>query len=431
MKNSICSFVLVLLCIALAVVVAVFGISGLGLQSVFEDDAINKGLDLVGGSSITFRAIPEEDAEDFSMSEALTTVEDMLRERLDSLSYHEAVITHVGEDKIRVDIPGIGNPEEASRKLGSTAKLEFRDSNNNLIMEGDCVKNAVAIYGQTGNGLGSEWYVSMEFNAEGAKLFEQATTEMAALKDSNMNYISIILDGETLSAPSVDAPIYGNSCIITGSFTDEEANWLADLISAGKLPVELIEIENRYVGATLGQTALSSILLAAAIGILLVMLFMTIVYRVPGFVSVISLIGYVAIFVICIIYFRVNLSLPGIAGVILTIGMAVDSNVVIYERIKEELNSGKTTRAAVRAGFGGAFSAILDSNITTIIAAIVLIYFGVGAVSGFAITLLIGVLISLFTALVVTRVLLYSLADMGVSPRLMGAKKKKNTDVEA
>ena len=171
--------------------------------------------------------------------------------------------------------------------------------------------------------------------------------------------------------------------------------------------------------------------MAGAIGILLVMVFMILVYRVPGLVSSIALVGYIAIFAILLVYFRVNLSLPGIAGIILTIGMAVDANVIIYERIREELNTGKSTRAAVKAGFGRAFTAIFDSNITTIIAAAVLIYYGVGAVKGFAITLLMGVLISLFTALVVTRVLLYALVNMGVGPWLLGAKKKKNTDTQA
>jgi len=431
MKNSVCSFVLMLLCIVLAVVVAIFGVSGIGLKSVLEDDAINKGLDLVGGSSVTFRAIPDEDAEDFNMAEALDTVETILRQRLDSASYHEAVIARVGDDQIRVDIPGIENPEEATAMLGSTAKLEFRDSSGNVIMEGDMVKNAAAQYGETGNGIGQQYYVALELTGEGAKLFADATESMAALKDSGMNYIGIYLDGEPYSQPSVEERIDGGSCVITGQFTQEQAMMLAGVIKSGKLPVELEEIENRFVGPTLGSDALDKSIKAGAIGILLVMVFMILVYRVPGVVSALALVGYVAVFAILLVFFRVNLSLPGIAGIILTIGMAVDANVVIYERIKEELNMGKSSRAAVRAGFKSAFTAIFDSNITTIIASAVLIYYGVGAVKGFAITLLMGVLISLFTALVVTRVLLYSLADMGVCPWLLGAKKKKNTDAEA
>lgn len=430
MKNSVCSFILMLLCIVLVVVTAVYGIGVLGLKSVFDDDAINKGLDLVGGSSVTYRAVADGKSEDFDMSDALNTVETMLRQRLDSLSYHEATITRVGDDKIRVDIPGIDDPEEATKKLGSTAKLEFRDSNGDVILEGDKVKSAVAAY-QDVSGYGADYIVSLEFNEEGSKLFADATGEMAALSESGMNYIGIYLDNELISRPSVSERIDGGQCYISGDFDQSSASYLAEIISAGKLPVELEEIENRFVGPTLGSDALEKSIKAGAIGVVLVMLFMIIVYRVPGVVSALSFVGYIAIFAILIVYFKVNLSLPGIAGVILTIGMAVDSNVVIYERIKEELNSGKSTRAAVRSGFGRAFTAIFDSNITTIIAAAVLIYFGVGAVKGFAITLLMGVLISLFTALVVTRVLLYALTDMGVSPWLMGAKRKKNNDVEA
>lgn len=432
MKNSVCSFLLMLLCIVLAVVIAIFGISGIGLKSVMEDDAINKGLDLVGGSSVTYQAKADDKGEDFDMVTAMNTVEAMLRQRLDSLSYHEATIARVGEDKIRVEIPGIDNPEEATKKLGSTAKLEFRNSSGEVIFEGTEVKDAFASYGETGKGFGQEYFVSLQFTNEGAKLFGEATGAMAALKDSGMNYIGIYLDNELISQPSVDERIDSDSCIITGAFTQEDATWLADIIAAGKLPVELEEIENRFIGATLGSDALSNSIKAGAIGILLVMIFMILVYRVPGVVSALSLVGYIAIFAILLVYFRVNLSLPGIAGIILTIGMAVDSNVVIYERIKEELNTGKSTRAAVKAGFGRAFTAIFDSNITTIIAAAVLIYYGVGAVKGFAITLLMGVLISLFTALVVTRVLLYALTNMGVNPWLLGAKKsKKNDDVNA
>ncbi len=430
MKNSVCSFVLMFLCIVLAVVVAICGVGDLGLKSVMEDDAINKGLDLVGGSSVTFKAIADEEDADFDMVEALNTVETMLRQRLDSMSYHEATIARVGTDKIRVDIPGIDNPEEATQKLGSTAKLEFRNSSGEVIMEGDKVVNAVADYRDV-SGYGAEYIVSLEFNNEGAQLFSDATAEMAALKSSGMNYIEIWLDQDMISRASVEDRIPDGNCFISGGFDAEGANWLAGIISAGKLPVELEEVENRYVGPTLGSDALSTSLKAGAIGILLVMVFMILVYRVPGAVSAISLVGYISVFAILIVYFRVNLSLPGIAGIILTIGMAVDSNVVIYERIKEELNTGKSTRAAVRAGFKSAFTAIFDSNITTIIAAAVLIFYGVGAVKGFAITLLMGVLISLFTALVVTRVLLYSLVDMGVGPWLMGAKKKKNTDLDA
>ncbi len=427
MKNSISSFVLMLLCIVLCVTVAFYGVDVLGIKSVTEDDAINKGLDLVGGSSVTYKAIPEENME-ITMEEAMTTVEAMLRQRLDTLGYSEGTIARVGSEQLRVEIPGIDDPEEAVRTLGSTAKLEFRDYNGNVLFGGEAVEEAVASYGETGMGLGQEYFVSLSFTKEGRTLFAKATEEAAKNKNAGTNFIDIYLDEECISHASVDEKIDSDSCIIHGNFTQEDAVVLADLISAGKLPVELEEIELRYVGPTLGSNALSTSLIAGAIGIALVMLFMILVYRLPGLVSSIALVGYVAIIAILLVYYRVNLSLPGIAGIILTIGMAVDANVIIYERVKEELNAGKTVRAAVKEGFKGATSAIVDANVTTLIAAAVLMYYGVGAVYGFAITLLIGTLVSLFTSLVVTRVLLTSIANMGVGSWIMGGKKMKNIE---
>ncbi len=432
MKKSVCSFVLMLLCIVLVSVVALFGVSELGLPGVFDENAINKGLDLAGGSSVTYVAEPDEETEDFNMAEAMATVETMLRQRLDTLGYTEATIAKMGDDKIRVEIPGVDDPEKALQMLGSTAKLEFMNSAGEVFMDGKEVKSATAAYGPVNDSVKNEYFVSLEFTSEGGKKFADATEAAAKLASTEQNYISIIMDGDTVnpvSVASVRERIDGGNCIISGgdNFDEEYAKYLAEIISAGKLPVELREIELRYVGPSLGAQALDSSVFAAAIGILLVMIFMILVYRVPGIVSALSLAAYTAIFLIIIVGFKVNLSLPGIAGVILTIGMAVDSNVVIYERIKEELNAGKSTKAAVKAGFDRAFTAIFDSNITTIIAAAVLWYFGSGAIRGFAITLFAGVVISLFTALFVTRVLLYAVTDMGAGRWMLGAKNDKKS----
>ena len=428
MKNSVCSFVLTLLCIVLCVTVAICGVSSIGLKSVMDDDAINKGLDLVGGSSITFKALPDESVEDFDMDAALTKVETILRDRLDSLSYSEATIARVGDDQIRVEIPGISDPNAASETLGSTAKLEFKDADGNVIFEGDRVKGAVANFGPVGNSMASEHHVVLEFTADGQNEFAKATAAAAARKSEGKNYIDIELDGRNISHASVDQTINNSTCTISGGFTQEAAIELAGLIDSGNLPVELEEIDLRHVGATLGSDALSTSLMAGAIGIALVMLFMLLVYRLPGFISVIALVSYIAIFAVLVVGFRVNLSLPGIAGIILTIGMAVDANVIIYERVKEELAAGKTVRSAVKNGFKGATSAIVDSNVTTIIAAVVLVVLGSGAVYGFGITLLIGTLVSMFTSLVVTRILLVSLANMGAGAWLMGAKRVKSAE---
>ncbi|MCR5352974.1 MAG: protein translocase subunit SecD [Clostridiales bacterium] len=421
MKNSVSSLVLTLLCITLAVLVALFGINALNIGGVLEEDTISKGLDLVGGSSITFKAVPEENSE-ISMDDAIEKAINILRKRLDGLNYNEATVAKVGQDQIRIEIPGIENPDEAVKTLGSTAKLVFEDSEGTVVIEGKDIAAADAVYGQARNdSVGSEWYVSLQFNDTAKQAFTDATSRMAAKPDGE-NYIAIKLDNETISRPSVSETISDTHCSISGSFTEESAKELATLISSGQLPVAFQENELRSVGASLGSEALSTSIFAGAIGILLVMLYMILIYRVPGVVSCISLIAYAAIFAIVLSVTKINLSLPGIAGIIFTIGMAVDSNVIIYERIKEELNLGKTLKAASRAGFERAFTAIFDSNITTLIAAVVLWYYGTGSVQGFAKTLFIGVLISLFTALVITRVLLYALVEFKISPRLFGAK---------
>lgn len=424
MKNSVCSLILTLLCITLVVLVALFGIRGTALSGVFEEDTISKGLDLVGGSSITFKAIPEEGT-DVNMDEAVEKAINIMRKRLDGMNQNEATVSKVGTDSIRIEIPGVTNPEDAVKTLGSTAKLVFQDSDGNVVVEGKDVKSAQAIYGQLNqNSVGSEWYVSLEFNEAARASFADATERMAAKKADGTNYIAIKLDEETISRPSVEQRIDDTNCVISGSFDEAGAKELATLISSGQLPVAFEEKELRSVGASLGSDALRSSLVAGLIGVILVMVYMILLYRLPGFVSCLALVAYTAIFGVVLAATKITLSLPGIAGIILTVGMAVDSNVVIYERIKEELRTGKTLRASVQSGFNRAFTAILDANVTTLIASVVLWNFGTGSVQGFAKTLFIGVVISLFTALVVTRVLLNAFVAFKVSPKLFGAAKK-------
>ena len=424
MKNSVCSLILTLLCITLVVLVALFGIRGTALSGVFEEDTISKGLDLVGGSSITFKAIPEEGT-DVNMDEAVEKAINIMRKRLDGMNQNEATVSKVGSDSIRIEIPGVTNPEDAVKTLGSTAKLVFQDSDGNVVVEGKDVKSAQAIYGQLNqNSVGSEWYVSLEFNEAARASFADATERMAAKKADGTNYIAIKLDEDTISRPSVEQRIDDMNCVISGSFDEAGAKELATLISSGQLPVAFEEKELRSVGASLGSDALRSSLMAGLIGVILVMVYMILLYRLPGFVSCLALVAYTAIFGVVLAATKITLSLPGIAGIILTVGMAVDSNVVIYERIKEELRTGKTLRASVQSGFNRAFTAILDANVTTLIASVVLWNFGTGSVQGFAKTLFIGVVISLFTALVVTRVLLNAFVAFKVSPKLFGAAKK-------
>lgn len=428
MGKSITKLIVVILVIALGAAVALFGfhINMMGWDISYpsaldEDYGIRQGLDLVGGSSITYEAQADTVTDD-----EMESVKNVLRKRLDSLGYSEATVSRQGEKKVRVEIPAIQDPQQAVETLGQTAKLSFRDADDNIVLEGSDVKSATARYGQTDQNGASKHYVELTLNDSGVQKFADATAAAAARKSENKNYIAIKLDEETISQPSVDNAINSSSCIISGGFTDSsETNELATLINSGNLPFSIKDVELRSVGPTLGEKALSTSLMAAGIGIALILIFMLLVYRLPGLIADISLVAYVAIITFLMTWFRINLSLPGIAGIILSVGMAVDANVIIFARMKEELSAGRTIKAAVKAGFDRAFIAILDANVTTLIAAVVLYYFGTGTIQGFAITLGIGTVVSMFTAIVVTKFLLHQMVGMkiknlwlfGVAPR--------------
>ncbi len=426
MKKGISRILLVIACIAFVGALAICGFKPASLTGVMNG-GIRKGLDLVGGSSIVYQAVQEEGYETSNFDEDMEIVVTMLRNRLDSLGYTEATVARYGDNKdmVRVEIPEIDDPEEAVQKIGSTAELKFVDSNGNTVLEGRDVVAATACYDSVNNSGAPEYFVSLEFNKDAQDAFAKATEEMAALSSEGMNFISIELDGQAISTPSVKEKIDSNTCVITGSFNEEEVKWLADLISAGKLPFKLQEAELRAVGPTLGDKALETSLVAGIIGILLVIVFMIIIYRIPGIVASLALLAYTAIVALILVAGKVNLSLPGIAGIILTIGMAVDANVVIFERIKEELVLGKSIKAAVKSGFNRAIIAVIDSNVTTLIAAIVLIKLGTGTVQGFGVTLCIGVIVSMFTAVAVSQFLLGAFVHTGISnPWLFGAPRK-------
>ncbi len=280
------------------------------------------------------------------------------------------------------------------------------------------------MYGQpTGAELTDEHYVQIEFTDEGTQKFSEATASIAARKNTDgMNFLAIVMDDQAISTPMVENQLTQSTCVISGgNFTAESAKELADLINVGQMPFSLKQVELRSVGPQLGANALQTSLLAGAIGIVLVCLFMLIVYRIPGLVACLALGFYIVIEAVVFGLIRVNLSLPGIAGIILSIGMAVDANVIIFERIKEELRAGKTVKSAIDSGFKRAFTAILDSNITTLIAAAVLFWMGTGTIVGFATTLGLGVIISMFTALTGTHFLLNRMVDFHVrSPKAYG-----------
>lgn len=417
-SKCIAKFTIVLIIILALAYIAAFGVTvaGYSISPVLDkENGIKRGLDLAGGSIIVFEA----DTNDQVTEDDLNAVQAVLRNRLDSQGYYEATVSRQNNKRVRVEIPSVLDTEEAVSVLGATAKLTFTDKDGNVILEGGSdVKSATAAYeavdstGKKGN------VVKLVLTDSGREKFAEATAKVSTYADGE-NYISIKLDEDVISSPRVSETINSNDCVITGDFDSESAKALAGQIQSGQLPFSLKVAELRSVGAQLGEKALSNSIFAGAIGLAIVILFMIIMYRLCGFIAGIALVGYVAIVALILGLIKVNLTLPGIAGIILTIGTAVDANVVIFERVKEELHNGKTIRAAVDAGFKRAFTAILDANVTTIIAAVVLYCFGTGTIKGFAVTLFIGTVVSMFTAIFVTRFLLRQLMGFNVkNPKL-------------
>lgn len=419
-SKSVAKFSIVLVVILALAYIAAFGLNVSGYQipsALDEENGIRRGLDLAGGSYIVFEA----DTEEAVTEDNLDAVVEVLRKRLDNQGFTEANVTKQGEKRVRVEIPAVDDPDAAVELLGATAKLEFLDKDNAVVLSGNEVKDAKAAYEVINNSGKKEHHVKLTLTDEGSKKFAEATDRISKYA-SGENYIAIALDGVPFSSPSVSERIDSTECVISGDFDSESAKTLANQIKSGQLPFGLKVVEMRTIGAQLGEGALSKGLLAGAIGLALVILFMLILYRVCGFIASIALVAYIAIVALILSALKVNLTLPGIGGIILTIGTAVDANVIIFERIKEELKVGKTLRASVDAGFNRAFTAIVDSNITTMIAAVVLYLFGTGTIKGFAITLGIGTLVSMFTAIFVTRFLLRQMIGFNIkNPKLYSA----------
>ena len=295
-------------------------------------------------------------------------------------------------------------------------------------MTGDQVDNATAEYGKADSSATAKnaYYISLKLTEDGQKKFSEATGRLVGKP------IYIVMDNSVISAPNVNTKIDSDSCVITGDFTAEQAKSLAANIKAGRIPFNLNQVEVRTVSATLGEDALSRAVTAGIIGIILVMLYMLLCYRLMGFLADIALAGYLGIVLLILANFHINLTLPGIAGIILSVGMAVDANVVIFERVKEELRLGKTVRSAVDAGFNRALSAVIDSNVTTIISAVILWVLGTGTIKGFGITLFIGIVVSMLSAIFISKFLLKQMIGMNVKNLwLYGISKKKSlSDVE-
>lgn len=376
-------------------------------------DDIKLGLDLAGGVSITYQAV-EENPTDEQMSDTIYK----LQQRVQNYST-EAEVYREGGNRINIDIPGVSDANTILEELGKPGSLIFMDEAGETILTGDQVASAKAgiVEGRTG---AKEYIVSLTFTEEGAKAFADATAANIGKR------IAIIYDNMIYSNPTVQQAITGGEAQITGMESYETAEQLASTIRIGSLSLELQELRSNVVGAKLGEEAISTSLKAAAIGFAIVAVFMIVVYLIPGLASVIALCLYVGLVVILLKAFEVTLTLPGIAGIILSIGMAVDANVIIFTRIKEEIGLGKTVKSAIKTGFAKALSAIIDGNVTTLIAAVVLFWRGSGTVKGFAATLAIGIVLSMFTALFVTKGTLYSLYALGFqSPKLYGTKKEK------
>jgi len=411
------------------IVVLVFGwiasVAGIGSVGPFTDD-LKLGLDFKGGVYVVMEA--ETEATGAELADAMEQTQMIIERRVNDMGLSEPVVTIEGENKIRVELPGVDDVEEAVATIGKTAQLQFLLADGTLAVDGSQVKTAAVGQDQWGRPC-----VNLEFTGEGSKAFEEAT-RIAASRPNTLdpetgiygNAILIVLDGKLESAPVVDNVITGGNAQITrpDGFDPEEARQLAITIRSGALPVTLHEIETNVIGPSLGIDSLNMSLIAGVIGIGIILILMLVVYRMMGLVADISLLLYVLIVFWILALFSAVLNLPGIAGLVLSVGMAVDANVIIFARIKEEFQNGKTLRVSVDSGFKRALTTVIDSQITTMIAGVVLYQFGSGPVRGFAMTLMIGIVVSIFTAVVVTQVFLKSIERNKTltKPALFGVK---------
>lgn len=359
---------------------------------------IRQGLDLQGGTHIVMQA--EDTEENKVTNEAITQVINIMQKRVNEMGLTEPIIQREGANRIIIELPGEKDPQKAIETIGKTAVLQFKDEEGNVKLTGEDLKNAKEQMGQNKQPL-----VALEFSDEGGKKFGALTAENIG------RHIGIYLDGELLTNPVVNEAITGGSAVITGQRTLEEAKDLAILLRSGALPVKVSVMEVRTVGPSLGQDSKDKSVVAFTIGLSLVVIFMLAVYRMAGFVADVALLVYVLILLGILNMLHATLTLPSVAGVILSIGMAVDANVLIFERFKEEIASGKLLRLAVQSGFKRAFVTIFDANMTVIITSCILFFLGSATVKGFAFSLGLGVAVSMFTAITVSRTLLMFLID--------------------
>lgn len=383
-----------------------------GILFPLYGDKATLGLDLQGGVMVRLEAPEGTSMEDMEAAKSV------IENRINGLGVAEPEVRLEGSNRISVELPGVEDADEAVRVIGTTAKLQFvRYDNGEVILEGSDLKRASAGVNEEALYADEKFLVSLEFNSEGTKKFANATNDLinkyGKEKETRADrVIAILLDGQIISAPSVNEPIVDGKAQISGGFmTYEEVQSLATMLRGGALPVDLTIVEKQVTGPQLGADSVAKSINAAIIGIVALAVFMIVLYRVPGIIAVFALLLYSVIVIGMNVAIGTTITLPVVAAFLLSVGMAVDANVIIFERIKEEMRAGKTLRVAVDSGFKKAFTTIFDSNITTLLAAAILIAFGTGAVRGFAVTLSIGILASMFTAITFTRFMLVNLVS--------------------
>ncbi len=377
------------------------------------------GLDLQGGVHVVLNATNEDGTT--PSKEDMKQLKMVMWERVDELGVTEPSIQLSGQDRLIVELAGIDNPDEAVKLIGTTAFLEFKNSDEETVLTGKDIKNAKAVINSTNN----DSEIQLQFNSEGAQKFTDLTRSLIQQygPEHPKTAIGIYLDGKLLTNPVLNEVISGGEAVITGNRSFEEASNIAALLRGGALPVSVKIMEKRTVGPTLGADSLDKSINAIIYAFIAIVLFIILYYKVPGLIAAFSLLAYSVIVMGALVAINAVLTLPGIAGLLLSVAFAVDANVIIFERVKEELRNGKTIRAAIEAGFKRAFWTIFDANTTTLLAAAVLFYFGTGPIRGFAVTLGIGIIASMFTAITFTRFLLRTVAESKIfkNTKLYGA----------